>query len=109
MPQYTCELGDDTLFVDTSLGVATYRGMSYHHSCTLERTVYGEPCMTPIPPAFLVTIDFSRVRKVDVLMLSTHLGDVEWLAIDLAEWNAVFLKKRCTPVAAVAGSKRCMC
>jgi hypothetical protein len=107
MPQFISQFaGEDTLFVDTSSGIATYRGVSYHHSCTLE-TANGEPSMKPIPPDLFISIDFSRVLKVDII--TTHLGDGEWLAIDLTAWNAVFLKR--VPVAgtSVAGSKRCMC
>jgi hypothetical protein len=107
MPQYTCEFaGEDTLFVDTSSGIATYRGVSYHRPCTLE-TANGEPCMKPIPPDLFTAIDFSRVFKVDIL--STHLGDGEWLAIDSAAWNAVFLKRVSVAAVSVAGSKRCRC
>jgi hypothetical protein len=105
MPEFNtgCNNDGEVLVVNTTTGVATYKGVNYSHPCTLEAED-GEVFYKAIPLALFETIDFSRIIKAQTL------NDGEILCIDPAAWNHVFMKRRAfETVSTLPGTKRCSC
>ncbi len=102
MPEYSYTRDDGrVVFIDSSAGIATVNGVTYHKPCTLEAE-NGELVKKPIPLELFQTIDFSRIEKVHIFLGGEHLG------ISPITWTHVVMEKLVVSSStSTVGGKRC--
>lgn len=102
MPEFTyTSEGEHVLQINSSTGIATFKGKRYRTPCTLEAE-NGRSFVKEIPLDLVATIDFSRIQAVHTF------GNGEALHISLASWNDVFmLEDSYVMPTSLVGSKRC--
>lgn len=102
MPEYTFTNDEgEPMTIDSSTGIATFKGMRYYEPCTLEAE-NGQSFMKLVPLTLLVTIDFNRIQAIHTF------HDEEAMHIRLGSWNDLYLLKMPFATAtSTVGGKRC--